>query len=455
MNIVILGAGAVGGTLADTLNDHLHRITVVDENLAQLERLRRLDGVVTVAGNAADPSILEHANVAEADMVIAVTGRDEINIVASQVARSVYDTPKVIIRMRSKEYAGNELYKSQYLDNLVVINPESEVRAQIERLLQYPYTIEVASLVDNEVVFVGFRTQKDLPPCGMTVRDLMNWVPTPRARFGAAFRKFVPLELTSKIRPKDEIYFGAPTAEVTDILKACLGSVQPERKVLIAGAGRIGTELAQHLQNDHSVRVIEQDSDRAHQASNKLNDGIVYPGDATDVVKQRECEIGDTDLFVAVTNDDEINVMSCLLAKQEGVRQTIALLNQDTYVRLLNETSIDVALSPQRATSSSVLSLVHENNIRNAHRLRVGTGEVIETVIRGKVGENRVTGKLVTKVNLPTSSLILAVVRKGQVLTIADSTKFEEDDHVVIYVAEAKLIQKVLRVFQLSAFSFS
>ena len=455
MNIVILGAGAVGGTLADTLNDHLHRITVVDENLAHLERLRRLDGVVTVAGNAADPSVLEQSNVAEADMVIAVTGRDEINIVASQVARSVYDTPKVIIRMRSKEYAGNELYKSQYLNNLVVINPESEVRAQIERLLQYPYTIEVASLVDNEVIFVGFRAQENMPPCGMTPHDLLNWKPTPRACFVAAFRKFVPLVHTTEIHPKDEIYFGAPATEVPDILRGCLGAIQPERKVLIAGAGRIGTELAEHLQDDHSVRVIERDSDHADQASNKLNDGVVYPGDATDVVKQRECEIGDTDLFVAVTNDDEINVMSCLLAKQEGVRQTIALLNQDPYVRLLNETSIDVALSPQRATSSSVLSLVHENNIRSAHRLRVGTGEVIETVVRGKVGENKVTGKLVNKVNFPTHSSIIAVVRDGQALLIDDNIKFEEDDHVVIYVAEAVLIQKVLRPFQLSAFSFT
>lgn len=455
MNIVILGAGAVGGTLADTLNDHLHRITVVDENVSQLENLRRLDGVVTVAGNAAEPRILKQANVDEADMVIAVTGRDEINIVASQVARSVHDTPKVIIRLRSKGYTGNELYKSEYLENLVVINPESEVRAQIERLLQYPYTIDVASLADNEVIFIGFRAQRDMPPCGTTVSDLMTWMPTNRARFVAAFRKFVPLDRTIEIRPKDELYFGAPTAEVPDILRECLGTIQPERKVLIAGAGRIGTELAEHLQDDHSVRVIERDSDRAYDASNKLHDGVVYPGDATDVLKQRECEIGDTDLFVAVTNDDEINVMSCLLAKQEGVRQTIALLNQDPYVRLLNETSIDVALSPQRATSSSVLSLVHENNIRSAHRLRVGTGEVIETVIRGKAGENRVTGKLVNKVNLPTRTSILAVVRDSKVLTIDEGTKFEEDDHVVIYVAEAGLIQKVLRLFQLSAFSFS
>lgn len=455
MNIVILGAGAVGGTLADTLNDHLHRITVVDENPTQLERLQRLDGVVTVVGNAAEPRILKHANVDEADIVIAATGRDEINIVASQIARSVYDTPKVIIRLRSKEYAGIELYKAKYLDNLVVINPESEVRAQIERLLQYPYTVEIACLAEDEVVFVGFRALNDMPPCGMTVRELLNWKPTDRVRFISVFRKFVPLDRASEICPKDEIYFCAPTVEVQDTLRECLGAVKPERKVLIAGAGRIGTELAQHLQDDHLVRVIERDSQRALQASNDLNDGIVYPGDATDVIKQRECEISDTDLFIAVTNDDEINVMSCLLAKQEGVRQTIALLNQDSYVRFLNETSIDVALSPQRATSSSVLSLVHENNIRTAHRLRVGTGEVLETVIRGKVGENRVTGKAVSKVNLPTNASILAIVRDSQVIAIDDTTKFEEDDHVIIYVGEAPLISKILRLFQLSAFSFS
>ena len=146
--------------------------------------------------------------------------------------------------------------------------------------------------------------------------------------------------------------------------------------------------------------------------------------------------------------------MSCLLAKQEGVRQTIALLNQDPYVRLLNETNIDVALSPQRATSSSVLSLVHENNIRTAHRLRVGTCEVFETVVRGKAGENRVTGKQVNRVKLPHNASILALVRDGQAIEIEDGTTFQEYDIVVIYVAEAALIQKVLKLFQLSAFSF-
>ncbi|MCY3541265.1 MAG: Trk system potassium transporter TrkA [Gammaproteobacteria bacterium] len=455
MNIVILGAGAVGGTLADTLNDHLHRITVVDENVSQLERLQKLDGVLTVSGNAAEPHVLEQANVDEADMVIAVTGRDEINIVASQVARSVYETPKVIIRLRSQDYARIERYKSRYLDNLVVINPENEVRAQVERLLEYPRTFEVAALADNKVAFVGFRALRDMPPCGMTVDAMLNWNPTRRARFVAAFRKFVPLDRGSEIQRKDEIYFCAPTAEVPEILNECLGAVKPERKVLIAGAGRIGTSLAKVLQVDHSVRIIEPDLEHARVAADQLRDGIVYPGDATDAIKQRECEIADTDLFVAVTNDDEINVMSCLLAKQEGARQTIALLNQDPYVRLLNETNIDVALSPQRATSSSVLSLVHENNIRAAHRLRVGTCEVFETVVRGSAGENRVTGKKVNKVGLPQNASILAVVRDAKVIEVDDNTVLQEGDIVVIYVAEAAVIQKVLRLFQLSAFSFN
>ncbi|MYD46617.1 MAG: Trk system potassium transporter TrkA [Gammaproteobacteria bacterium] len=454
MNIVILGAGAVGGTLAETLNDHLHRITVVDRNVTQLERLQKLDGVITISGNAAEPHVLEQANVDEADMVIAVTGRDEINIVASQVARSVYETPKVIIRLRSQDYARIARYKSKYLDNLVVINPENEVRAQIEQLLKYPRTFEVASLADNKVIFVGFRALRNMPPCGMTVDAVLNWNLTSRTRFVAAFRKFVPLDRTSEIQRKDEIYFCAPTEEVSNILSECLGSVQPERKVLIAGAGRIGTSLAKVLQVDHSVRLIEPDPEHARFAADKLQDGIVYPGDATDAIKQRECEIADTDVFVAVTNDDEINVMSSLLAKQEGARQTITLLNQDPYVRLLNETNIDVALSPQRATSSSVVSLVHENNIRAAHRLRVGTCEVFETVVRGSAGENRVTGKKVNKVSLPQNASILAIVRDDNVIEIDDSTVFQEEDIAVIYVAEAAMIQKVLRLFQLSAFSF-
>ena len=454
MNIVILGAGAVGGTLADSLNDHLHRITVVDVNSTQLERLQKLDGVRTVSGNAAEPNVLEQANVDEADIVIAVTGRDEINIVASQVARSVHETPKVIIRLRSQDYTKIERYKSRYLDNLVVINPEREIRAQIERLLQYPLTVDVASLADNQVAFVGFRVLRNMRPCGTTVDAMLNWNPTRRARFVAAFRKFVPLSRGSEIQRKDEVYFCAPTNEVSEILNACLGPVKPERKVLIAGAGRIGTSLAKVLQTDHSVRIIEPNAERALRAADQLRDGIVYPGDATDAIKQRECEIADTDLFVAVTNEDEINVMSCLLAKQEGARQTIALLNQDPYVRLLNETNIDVALSPQRVTSSSVLSVVHENNIRAAHRLRVGTSEVFETVVRGSAGENRVTGKKVHRVSLPKNVSILAIVRDATVIELDENTEFQEEDIVVVYVADAAMIQKVLRLFQLSAFSF-
>ena len=454
MNIVILGAGAVGGTLADSLNDHLHRITVVDVNSTQLERLQKLDGVRTVSGNAAEPNVLKQANVDEADMVIAVTGRDEINIVASQVARSVYETPKVIIRLRSQDYTKIERYKSRYLDNLVVINPEREIRAQIERLLQYPHTVDVASLADNQVAFVGFRVLRNMPPCGTTVDAMLNWHPTRRARFVAAFRKFVSLDRGSEIQRKDEVYFCAPTDEVSEILNKCLGPIKPERKVLIAGAGRIGTSLAQILQTDHSVRIIEPNVERTRRAADQLRDGIVYPGDATDAIKQRECEIADTDLFVAVTNNDEINVMSCLLAKQEGARQTIALLNQDPYVRLLNETNIDVALSPQRVTSSSVLSVVHENNIRAAHRLRVGTSEVFETVVRGSAGENRVTGKKVNRVSLPKNVSILAIVRDATVIELDENTEFQEEDIVVVYVADAAMIQKVLRLFQLSAFSF-
>lgn len=456
MNIVILGAGAVGGTIAEVLHGHANKITIIDDNIDRLEFLkRRLDGCATVHGHAASPAILKQANTDDADMVIAVTGQDEVNIVATQIAKEVHHTPKVIIRLRSEEYSQQQEYQSVHLKNVLVINPEREVADQIEQLIQYPNALEVAQFANGQVLVVGFRTVEGYAPTGLSLAEVSEWQPTPRTRFLAIFRNFERLDLTTDaVRSGDDVYLITPKSEISTLMGICQDTTVTNRKICIAGAGHIGVNLAQRLQDHHTVRVLEQDRDQSLTASDELHDGIIYRGDATDATLHRDCEMSDTDMFIAVTNNDEINLMSCLTAKQEGAARAITLVSQDSYLRLIRQTSIDVAISPQRATASSVLSQLHEHNIQAAHRLRVGTAEVFETVLRGTSEENKVCGDKVGKLNLPPGACLGALIRDGSVLQLTDDATLNTNDHLIFFVYDDSEVPKILKNLEPSAFKF-
>ncbi len=455
MNIVIFGGGAVGGTLVEVLANPAHRITVVDDDPSRLGSLEKLDGVTTVAGNAALPSVQEKANVAAADMVIAVTGRDVVNIVAAQLAHETHDTPNVVVRLRSNEYSKMKDFMNHCLKDFVIINPEGEASAQIERLLKYPLTFEVISMANDKVTMIGFRSSSAHPPTGMSLTELKAWRPTPSSQFIAAFRKFNLLTREiDTIQRRDEVYFCAPTSEIRELLAICLGPSRPEKKILIAGAGHVGTVLTLRLQQNHTVRLLEKNPNQAEESASKLKPGTLYVGDATDVYKLRECEIFDTDVFIAVTNNDEINVMSSLLAKQEGVKQVITLLSQDPYAKLLRETSIDVAVSPQRATASSVLSVVHARGVLETHRLRAGSCEVFEAIIHGTKGQSKLSGKQISKVKLPSHAKIAALVREGEVIPLNDDVIFSDGDHVIFFVADGRDVASIIKLIELNVLSF-
>ncbi len=456
MHIVILGAGQVGGTLAELLNDGTNSLSVVDIDNDLIRNLEeRLEGIHTTVGNAALPSTLAQANMASADMLVAVTGSDEINIVAAQVARSAFGTQKVIARIRAAEYPANSAFSDDFLQQIRIINPEAEVTRQIEQLLLHQNALQVHSFADDLVSCVSFKAVAGKEPTGQTLDELFSYRPLPNVRFLAVYRGYEPVSATSDIvHEGDELFAMTPSQNIDATLQLCTENPTPSRKICIAGGGHIGAALAEQLQESHIVRVIEYSKSRAEEAARMLKDGVVYVGDATDVNKLTECEISDTDLFCSVTNDDEINVMSCLLAKQHGTRRTVALLSKDSYLRLIHGTTIDAGISPQRSTVSSILTHVREQNVKSAHRLRIGDAEILEIEIAGEKGENRVVGKSVSQIKLPKDAQVAAVVRNKSVLDLDSNPQLEMEDHVVIFVGHSGQVPSALKPFRASQFLF-
>lgn len=456
MHIVILGAGQVGGTLAELLNDGTNNLSVVDIDNDLIRNLEeRLEGIHTTVGNAALPSTLEQANMASADMLVAVTGSDEINIVAAQVARSAFGTQKVIARIRAAEYPANSSFSDDFLQQIRIINPEAEVTRQIEQLLLHQNALQVHSFADDLVSCVSFKAVAGREPTGQTLDELFSYRPLPNVRFLAVYRGYEPIAAnTDTVQEGDELFAMTPSQNIDATLQLCTENPTPSRKICIAGGGHIGAALAEQLQESHIVRVIEYSKSRAVEAARMLKDGVVYVGDATDVNKLKECEISDTDLFCSVTNDDEINVMSCLLAKQHGTRRTVALLSKDSYLRLIHGTTIDAGISPQRSTVSSILTHVREQNVKSAHRLRIGDAEILEIEIAGERGQNRVVGKSVSQIKLPKDAQLAAVVRNKSVLDLDSNPQLEMEDHVVIFVGHSGQVPSALKPFRASQFLF-
>lgn len=456
MHIVILGAGQVGGTLAELLNDGTNNLSVVDIDNDLIRNLEeRLEGIHTTVGNAALPSTLEQANMASADMLVAVTGSDEINIVAAQVARSAFGTQKVIARIRAAEYPANSSFSDDFLQQIRIINPEAEVTRQIEQLLLHQNALQVHSFADDLVSCVSFKAVAGREPTGQTLDELFSYRPLPNVRFLAVYRGYEPIAAnTDTVQEGDELFAMTPSQNIDATLQLCTENPTPSRKICIAGGGHIGAALAEQLQESHIVRVIEYSKSRAVEAARMLKDGVVYVGDATDVNKLKECEISDTDLFCSVTNDDEINVMSCLLAKQHGTRRTVALLSKDSYLRLIHGTTIDAGISPQRSTVSSILTHVREQNVKSAHRLRIGDAEILEIEIAGERGQNRVVGKSVSQIKLPKDAQVAAVVRNKSVLDLDSNPQLEMEDHVVIFVGHSGQVPSALKPFRASQFLF-
>jgi trk system potassium uptake protein len=451
MKILILGAGQVGRTAAQALaREEANEVTVVDVNEEVLRDLQdRLD-VRTVAGNAAHPTVLEAAGCAEADIIVALTSSDEVNLVACDVAFTLFRTPTKIARLRAHEYASRpELFRTDGLSVDVIISPEQLVTEYVERLIHHPGTLQVLDFADGKVRLVGVRTGRGGLLVGHPLRELTKHLPNIEVRVVAIYRdgRSVQPDGETIISEGDEVFFLAAHEDIRRAMAEMRHGDDPARRVMIAGGGHIGFRLAKTLEKSNQVKLIERDARRARRVSELLENAIVLHGDAADEELLIEENIDSTDIFAAVTNSEEANILSAMLAKRLGAHKVMALINRPSYTELVESSSIDIAISPQTITIGSLLAFVRRGDVVRVHALRRGASEALEAVVNGDERSSRVAGRTVAQIQLPEGASIGAIVRGDEVIMAHHDTRVLTDDHVILFLADRRHLEAVERLF--------
>jgi trk system potassium uptake protein TrkA len=451
VKILILGAGQVGRTAAQHLSrEEANEVTVVDVNEEVLRELQdRLD-VRTVAGNAAYPNVLESAGAAEADVLVALTSSDEVNMMACEVAFTLFRTPTKIARIRAAEYTSRaELFGSDGLSVDVFISPEQLVTEYVERLIHHPGTLQVLDFADGRVRLVGVRAQRGGLLVGQSLRELARHLPKVEVRVVAIFRdgRCVAPEGDTLIAEGDEVFFLAARDDIRRVMAELRHGESEARRIVIAGGGNIGFRLAKKLELHNQVKVIERDARRARAVSELLEKAIVLHGDAADEQLLIEENIDSTDVFAALSNSEETNILAAMLAKRLGARKVMALINRPAYTELVESGSIDVAISPQTITIGSLLAHVRRGDVVRVHALRRGAAEALEAVVHGDERSSRIVGRTVAEIALPEGASIGAVVRGDEVIMAHHDTRILGDDHVILFLADRRHLEAVERLF--------
>jgi trk system potassium uptake protein TrkA len=454
MNILILGAGQVGSNVAYQLaREEANQVTIVDINPGALRELQdRLD-VRTVIGHAAYPEVLDRAGANKADMIIALTDSDELNMVACQIAYTLFDTPTKIARVRAPEYINApNLFQQENMPVDVVISPEQLVTENIEQLIHYPGAFQVLEFADGKVRLVGVRAHEGGLLVGQQIRALTDHLPNVEARVAAIYRNGYPInpDGDTMVKQDDEVFFIAARKDIRVVMSEMRKLEDPVRKVVIAGGGNIGYRLAAALESTNQVKIIERSKERAQYLSEMLTRTIVLNGDAADEALMLEENVDSADIFVAITNAEEANILSSMLAKRLGCKKVMALINRPSYAELVESGNIDVAISPQQVTIGSLLAHVRKGDVVKVHALRRGRAEAIEAIAHGQPGRSKVVGKAIEAVKLPPGTSISAIVRGDKVMQAHHDTIVEENDHVILFMTDRRHIDEVERLFQAS-----
>lgn len=454
MKIIILGAGQVGRTAAYHLSrEEANEVTVVDSDEAVLRDLQDRVDVRTVAGNAANPAVLEAAGCSDANLLVALTSSDEVNMVACHVAWTLFKTPTKIARIRGAAFAARpELFSdSAGFAVDVWISPEQLVTEYVEQLIRHPGALQVVDFADGRVRLVGLRAVTGGLLVGQPLSNLPRHLPAGvDARVAAIYRKgrSIKPEGDTIVEPGDEVFFLAAREDIRVVMSELRKLEGPMKRLVIAGGGNIGIRLAQALETANQVKLIERDPRRARHASEVLRNTIVLQGDAADEELLLEENIDSADAFVAVTNAEEANILSAMLAKRLGCGKVMALINKPSYAELMESDRIDIAISPQTITIGSLLAHVRRGDVARVHSLRRGAAEAIEAIAHGDSDTSRVVGRAVEAIRLPEGTTIGAIVRGDEVFMGHHDIVIAEGDHVILFLTDRRHVEAVEKLFQ-------
>ncbi len=455
MQIIILGGNEVAKGLTGTLSQEGHDVTMVDKDNRILQQMEEAFDIRTINGFPSFPSVLRSAGAENADMLVAVTESDEINMVACEVAHALFQIPFKIGRIRALEYLEKkELFSETVIPIDVCISPEKMITDHISRLIEYPGALQVYDFAGGKLRMVLIRPYYGGILIGKSLTEMQEVIKGVNLRVVAIFRDSQPLKLEGNtiIQTGDDVLFLTERDDIRSVMEAFGRSDSANNRIMIAGGGRIGFRLAEHLEVKYQVKLIEHGQQRADHIAKDLSNTTVLYGDVSDKRMLLDENIENMDVFCAVTNDDETNIMSCLQAKRLGVRQAMALVKHPAYFELMAGSDIDITLSPQQITIGSILTHVRNGDIVTVHRLPIGDAEVIEIVAHGDEKNSKVVGHSVNAVKLPRGVAIAAVVRgDDNTLIFARDVIIEPNDRVLVFIKDTKRITSIDNLFQVKS----
>ncbi|MFZ7265869.1 Trk system potassium transporter TrkA [Avibacterium avium] len=456
MKIIILGAGQVGTTLAANLVSEDNDITLVDNEAERLLPLQDKHDLRVVNGVASSPKVLREAGAADADLVVAVTNSDETNMIACQVAYTLFNTPTKIARIRGADYLRekNKLFQPDVIPIDHIISPEKLVTDEIVRLIDYPGALQVSHFANGRISIVVVKAYYGGPLVGYALSALKEHLPHIDCRVVSILRqdKVIRPQGSTIIEAGDEVTFICDTIHIKAVMSELQRLEKPYKRIMIIGGGNIGSGVAKRLEEQCSVKLIERNPERATALAERLSKTLVFCGDASDQSLLFEEHIENIDVFLSLTSDDEANIMSALLAKRLGAKKAMVLIQRMAYINLLQGGTLDIVVSPQQATISALLGHIRKGDVGSVVSLRHGIAEALEIVVHGEAESSNVIGRQVSDIKLPAGAIIGAVLRGDDVMIARKSLVIEEDDHIVVYVSDKKHIPEVEKLFQPSAF---
>ncbi len=456
MNILILGAGQVGSSLTEVLAKQNNSVTVVDLDNTNLQKLQDRFDIRTVNGQASNPDVLIQAGLEDTDILIAATQRDDTNILACQIAHILHKTPTKIARIRDDSYLKHpELFDQEKNSDAIpidsLISPETLVKDYIMQLIEYPGALQVVDFADGKVRIVAIRSKAGSMLVGKEIREIKHHLPKKiQTRIVAIYRHGEVVMPTGNtiIMENDEVFFLATPEDIPTIVHELRNDkINPSRNILIAGGGNIGFNLAKELEKQHQVKVIDRDISRARFIAESLDDAIIIHGDVADKSLLTEENIDEIDLFIAVTNSDEANIISGMLAKKLGVKRVISLVNNQSYIDLIHLNSIDIAISAHQITTSHLLHYMREGDTVKVSTLRRGAAEAVEVIVHGSENSSKIIGKKIGDINWPANITIGCIIREEEVIIAHRDIIIEAEDHVVLFLTDPSKSEEVTNFF--------
>ena len=461
MNIIVCGAGRVGFTIAKILSDQGHSITVVDQSSNDIQKIDDILDVKAIVGKATYPSILEKANASEADMIIAVTRNDEINMLICQIAFSIFNIPKKIARIRSQDYLNPKFTRVYNKENLpidVIISPEIEIAKSLQRKLEAPGALDNIPFANNKIRLLEILINEKCPLVDIELKKLTIEFPSLDANILGVIRndKFVTLKKNDVMFKEDKAYVAINASQMQDTLNAFGHNEKISNKILIIGGGNIGFNLAKNLEESFDsarVKIIEKDKERAEFIASNLNNTIVINGDALDEEVLLEANLDEAQTVLALTNDDEDNLMVSVLVEkftkdksELNDKRTMALINKQNYSLLQSSLKIDDFIDPRMNTVSSILKHIHKGTIENAYSILNGEYEIIEAEI---IETSELINKELKNSNLPDEIRVGAILRGEEVIIPKSNFIFKKED-IVVLLAKKDFLHVIENMFRIS-----